>query len=54
MANSYKKINFKKTKTSHLLENGDSDDLQEAVMDAFPSLKIAGGYELLQLDENFR
>ena len=41
-------------KTLHLLENGDSDDLHEAVMDAFPSLKNASGYELLRLDENFR
>ena len=41
-------------KTLHLLEYGDSDDLHDAFMDAFPSLKNAGGYELLRLDENFR
>ena len=40
-------------KTWHFLENGDSVDLHEADMDAFPPLESAGGYELLRLDENF-
>ena len=36
------------------MENWGSDGLHEAVMDGFSSLKNAGGYELLRLDENFR
>lgn len=41
-------------KSVSLLEHGDSDDAHECILEAFPQLRGAGGYELLRVSDRGR